>query len=1476
MAIDLTNLLNKKNNPDNTALEDYGADYVLTSEEWIKTVTAIQENQNSIKKINYNNVDFLPDANGTVTILVADTGITTAIDTFSNQTYIVTTDGTVKLQLRFTSIQTADGVTFKNTFEQGIVTVYHRTNSGEDWKQRGSTIKIASVDYANNEAYVEVDITDYLDNGSQQIRLSVTGENSVVYAGELIFNNIVKTTIGLTFANQWFVPMVGETLPLYFYYSGAVAKTLHIQIDRKEVLTPSIGGVMTETAQQFNITNKYEDGVHELKAWISVDNSDIETEPLIYQLLFLKDANTKVPYIWISEAVTEANNWEQTVFFKYATYNFDTATFKIQNYSGSVDYLTYTQTGLVSNKEYSFANTLEVDSEDEAFGAYVRVYNGAGVLVDQSVAFQIDNRNNFNPTSGADFILNPKLRDNNEANPNTIINAATGEIVGATFSSNFGFVTDGWVEENNLKRLRVPAGKNLTINYEPFSQFIGSSTKTNSLTIEMDFEVKNVYDENSPIIKMCSYLGVDGLPLGLEFTPYQSCFLTSNNRVKGDQDIMYQDETRTHVALNIVYNLSASGLNYVRFFVNGIINREFTYRSDDVFVQNGTSGGIQIGSNGADVDIYGIRIYKKALSASDIRQDYLSSLATSSEKIAFRNANDILDDNNQISYNKVFNKLNTLLWYGCKEASLDENNGGKGGTGNLIINIVGDPAHSGTLYNVSQKGQGTSSKKYWKWNIQYGFTKKSLEGEHTDADSLVASGASYWEDGNGKKNFKAKYNKDSNKTEFSSYYVLQDGEQKATKLVAKRNWASSMQSHKIGATALYTDLWRIVCNGSGITAQSGKETCRVSVLEKPFMYFVQENADTDPVFMGFMTFGAGKGDKATFGIDDSNSLMIEGSKNYAPIFERRVPWIKGEDNSGEETWYCDDESNDELNECYVYNGEAVADFDMGTRDYIDYFVDAFNFTYLHTNHIEPYEGTYEALQRDSQKLNQYTQYWITTGSNTAAKFDLFRYNPITETFVPAGITKDESGNYATLNINSQCGNVYSSSDVNYAEMNKYFKEWRVSDFKSKLSRYYVVNDALYHQAFCKMIGASDNRCKNTYEYLDPVTFKIRFFQDDLDTILATDNVGRKNKPYYVEEHDYNASGSPFWNSENNYFYDLLDAAYPAEQRSTMRSILAGMATLGGTISGCMEKYFFYVQKYFPAVAYNEAARILYEAASVRYNAGLYTNDTNPMTQSLGDQLQAELQWWKRREIYLSSYASYGEFNSPFINSLSFRSISNKAGNSNPSATFTLTPSMWLYPVESVDNSLQYGKDQNGNTATLPQRVKAGQAFQITANIGNDISNYIPGINYYTNVGSFTNIPVGQTFILNGDKLTEFIANGNEFRITGISNVTAKSIKKLDLSGTSTLSGNLNLILCNKLENLNLENTVLTRIYLPATETLTTVKLPASITILDLSNQRALSSISLQGASNLQEVICTNSNDTTCGFVLDQLYKNFGL
>ena len=74
MAIDLNDLLNKQNNPDNTALQDYGPEYVITADEWVKTVQAIQQNQNSVKKVSYNSREYLQDEEGLVTIIDASEG----------------------------------------------------------------------------------------------------------------------------------------------------------------------------------------------------------------------------------------------------------------------------------------------------------------------------------------------------------------------------------------------------------------------------------------------------------------------------------------------------------------------------------------------------------------------------------------------------------------------------------------------------------------------------------------------------------------------------------------------------------------------------------------------------------------------------------------------------------------------------------------------------------------------------------------------------------------------------------------------------------------------------------------------------------------------------------------------------------------------------------------------------------------------------------------------------------------------------------------------------------------------------------------------------------------------------------------------------------------------------------------------------------------------------------------------------------
>jgi hypothetical protein len=95
----------------------------------------------------------------------------------------------------------------------------------------------------------------------------------------------------------------------------------------------------------------------------------------------------------------------------------------------------------------------------------------------------------------------------------------------------------------------------------------------------------------------------------------------------------------------------------------------------------------------------------------------------------------------------------------------------------------------------------------------------------------------------------------------------------------------------------------------------------------------------------------------------------------------------------------------------------------------------------------------------------------------------------------------------------------------------------------------------------------------------------------------TNNQGQKDKPYYVEEHDKDANGKFYWNGENNTLYNVVEQSFADEQRSNMRAMLTEAAKLGGgTLDGYLQKYFYSVTDYFPSVAYNLTAKLLYEEA----------------------------------------------------------------------------------------------------------------------------------------------------------------------------------------------------------------------------------------------------------------------------------------
>lgn len=1351
----------------------------------------------------------------------------------SNQSSIVSTDGTLKIKLRFTSIE-YNPVTQKtqDTGESATLVIERRANSNSNWT-RVASLDIPSINIDETDSYTEIDLSDILPNGTWQLRCTATGQVTEMTTSAVQFGSVIKTKLVLESKTAWQYPNTTSDVTLSYAIQGAVAKTLYYALDGAAEATGSIPigtTEYTETTRDITISG-LSHGVHNIRAWLGVDGTDTKSEEVNTQIMVVTDSTNKNILLVVNEVADTVVNYVQSKIFGYAIYNPNTdgtdISFKITDYRQTTTYASNTDKDVKNGDQMTYSNTLEIESQETSLDAYIHIYDADGNELRDAIGFKVDNSQNFAPTSNADFILNPKTRSNND-NPESIINAADGSTVAATFS-NFGFATDGWVtDDNGVKCLRVPSGSEVNIDYEPLSQFANSGNHTASLTMEFDIATRNIVDEDAALLKVCSYNSSNNNPLGFELKPLEACFMTSALQTKRDQDIMFQDKTRTHIAVNIVYNLSSSGVNYIRIFVNGVINREMQYQASDSFLQyvNNvlTSQGIRIGAVGADIDIYGIRIYKRALSAANIRQDYIASLETTEEKLAFREANDILGDGNLIDYTKAHEKYNTLLWTGSIPSYSDNNKQ----IGDIDIHIVGDKAHSGVMKNVQLKGQGTSSMSYWKWNGQFK-TSYEKDGEEIETDWIDENGVSH-----------------------GAGYQLEDGLPMATKLVWKINWASPQQSHKLGSVNLFTDLWKQVVGGNGITNYTDADgnkpyaNCRVSTIQKPFMLFTRATENSTPVFYALVTFGPGKADKPTFGYYKKvlpDFVMVEGSENGAALPEHRVPW--------------DDEVRrveDDGDILYYYgkgDGSKQIEIDMGLESMVDqYFKPAANFVFLHNLNIQPYVGTYESMITDSS-IDIKTQYWVTADSTDGShhQFDLFRWDYVTETWVNASTTKTNNV-YDVLNLHTQT-NTGTGND--WDSINKGFIAWRTSDFKKNLGKYYNTNDLLYCMQFCKLIGASDNRCKNTYAYIDPVSHLICFMQDDLDTIFATDNVGRKNKPYYVEEHDLDDSGNNYWNGTDNVLYNTVEAAFADELRATMNSILAAMATLSGSPTKCVEEYYFAVQKYFPAVAYNEAARLLYEEAQAAQNNGNYSNGTPPITQSLGDQLQAEQEWWKRREVYISSYAGYGQFgardNASGSDYLMFRSIlTNEDTPQNPQYQFVLTPAIWLYPSIAVG--------QTGYDGTT--RVKAGEAFTTSLVSADGNTNiYIRGINYFKSIGVFGNKSIGEAFSMSADKLIEFDASKpddmlEQFRPSSFALPSIPLMQTLDLEGAETILGSLDLSNLTKLETVNLKSTGVTSVTLPETRTLKSVSLPA-VQDLAIANVPNLTSFTLQDVTNLQTI-----------------------
>ena len=1153
----------------------------------------------------------------------------------SNTADIVVTEGKLEVPLNYRSIKITQ-IGSENANYAGSL-VIQRSTDGSTWNTMGTIPNVlVSKEVDDTTSYQSVDIGKYLVQGKQLVRLRATytytneqGEIKTVSSGNVVIGaSVTKTELKLTLETNYFTPMLAKNeetgeynrFVVNYRVMGATKKKLIVKVSGSvadttitKELSASVDGSTEGISLGFDSNYGFHThGVHEVVAYLEAEDglgNTIKSEELRNQFMMVNpesegyDANKK--YLLLQNVKTEATNYIQTEVAQYAVYapdkSYTEVTFKVTS-SKDVSYTEVTKTA-VANTANIIEMTVEIEPEDEGnipegYRTRFYVFKGEENFIASSglnefgyYDIYVDNRTAVVPVLGSTFLMNPKNRDNSETNPKRILNERANNNEVASTWENFGFINDGWMlDKDGNKVLRVMAGNKLTIKRNILKQFM--TAPDSSMTIDIDYKVSNVTDLDNPIIAIDG-----GGGKGLILNALKGWVKTSSYNDSDNCMFAWREDKRQFLSLNIHNNVRPLGkecvypndkasqaqgsLALARVLLNGDLVREIPFDKTSISEWcTDENAAIIIGNDGADIDIYSIRVYENTqVDIKDLlNRNWVSSLPTTAEKQSARAYNDLLEGGRITLEKAQARGLNCIVYHGDRPYAFNTAEP-SGWIEYFRYNQNGEfmPEYSGKNCEASKalkwKAQGSTGKTYYEHNVQDDNSKveatiqvniNSFHSSFEISEPFEKEGKMYvsiaggnlgsnfpledtpkdypyengfatvpdgWFDGNGKYR--------------GMGYMVSPDTALAQKKVAKINWASAMHSHLVAACNSYDDLHFLVCGASPLQQQYLDKGLTRPVSAKrtePFLMFWE--MDGVVYYTGLCIYGAGKMDKVSWGYVKKKHpmfAMFEGADNNLPLTDFRVP-------------FDDAVTYDTKEEGFVYNGSQSFDFDAGATndddtpkaEIVNQWKAYHNFIYLNSPNIEYYDGTIDQFRLSEQATkNLSTKYWCTEGSKA---FQLIRYDYVNEKWVDAGL-KGADGEYAVVDLRTDIRTKatyekYKTSSA-YATINNAFKGDFGKFFKANAKFLMSLDSLLFCYSYVlAFLAGTDNSSKNTYFKIDPIkqdmsaqanadfstwwlaNFGVDFNYsecylmfmdgDDMDSILPVNNKGNLTKPYYIE------------------------------------------------------------------------------------------------------------------------------------------------------------------------------------------------------------------------------------------------------------------------------------------------------------------------------------------------------------------------
>lgn len=1276
----------------------------------------------------------------------------------------------------------------------------------------GSYKQFKAGDCMNGESFKE-DIRNYLTVGNNRIRVIITGKEST-QSRSIIFI-VTLTNLQLTCNMSWWKPFInGENYYIdKIFFGGNLNKTLNIKIDDDESQLYSINFTSStnylSSEYSYNMTGKFPKGgtgVHKVDVWMTGEG--VETSHYKFNIMCIDtpDINNK-SLVCINEIKDKAVNFDNQTLFKYATYNAISVNFDITcNDNGNNIVVIEDQTIKVQTQtRNSYDIGFEINTESKE-NVSVTV-NVSVPDFNQQFTLPLDNTNSYAAVDNPTFYLNCTNRSNGSLNRTEFINSSNVTGAVSSYSANFtGFAwsTDGWATDNDgNKCLVVNAGSYVEVpDFKPLS-----SAAVYNKTIEFKFRCSNVADYDTPVMSFMDTETYDpSRTNGIILFPTKILVLSTSNRQVTPQSVNLNEDSITHVTIVLQRNYANKGKNLCRIYINSYQNAVFEYSGNASF----GDGHLRMGQESADFYLYMMRLYdNRVLEENDVLGNFLNVLIDDNEftRSGVRKDNNILDSGEinydmckKAGYNVMTIETDNDLPIPSIEYTSTVNS-------TLTIEYNDHPEWNFTITKAPLGGQGTTSMKYYRWNLRWKLKDKSI---WTYADNSTTS-KSGWFDG-------------------------KDNHPKMNKITAKKNYASSMQGHKMGACKLYDELYYRL----GFKTALPSETCRVAVFQYPVMGF-QKFSDGSYSFIGLYTIGPDKGDSKTFGYDGDkypNFLSLEGP-NHNPLGTRFLhPWTENTQyDPNDETLKFGGQEGWDVDAC-PYETDVAEDRQKIQTLLENEWKPAYDIVY----YCSPYlislsEAGFTSVSQLNSNLNTFRNGMTIMSNRKNEVFQLYdsSYNLIHY--------DNTAGCYITLphNIFSYLTGYLMTSNPSTEEL----IQARKQKFYIESENYWSIPVALYRSCFLDLIGGSDNHAKNSY----PFKFKSLseggrwcWRDDDLDTVLATDNNGQSTKPYGIEVGDVTSDGTDIFQGSSSVFWTLIDDVFKNEKSSTMKKVISVLCEMAAdvklssaymhdTVYNIIGSYFWgNSSEYFPSLSYNKDATWCY-ITPWNIDPNKSYNNVYPLTQALGTQKDAEELWLYRRIIYIMSKYEIGGFTGSQhdgFNAIEFTPAK--------SFTFNITPSQDMYPSANKGG----GENINGG------RTKAGEVCQILADSDGSTTFYLKGMDLYTDIGDLSGLVLttrggdtstGAGFSVIGNKLRRIkIGDADPSKVSFNAsrfNISGKSLEYIDARNVTTLVSDVLLFDCPRLKKVYFQGTNASTIYLPMGAKITEIGYPAAIKTLFL-------------------------------------------